>query len=177
MENAIKVINNENGSAIVMAIIILAILTIVGISSSTTSTIELQIVRNQRIYQLNFYLAESAVYEAAHRLNLLDGILDYKDLIPGTSSLVWLNDAATSLDFEDSVNWDNDGTLPDNSAQALMGAAGECRFAIDYKGKQSGSSLKSGELSVNLYSLYGLSQYNNGEMIIDIGSKKPVLNP
>jgi Tfp pilus assembly protein PilX len=59
MRNKMIIINNENGSAIVLALIMLAILTIIGISSSTTSTIELQIVRNERIFQRDFYIADS----------------------------------------------------------------------------------------------------------------------
>ena len=176
MINKMKVLNNEEGSVIVMALIILSILTIIGISSSTTSTIELQIVRNERIHQLNFYMAEGAVLEAAERLNLLDSIADYNDLMPLTSTLPWINDT-TSVFFETVANWDSDGTPPDNATQSLIGTANESSFAADYKGKQPGSSLKTGELSVNLYALYGLAQHNTGQVIIDMGSKKPVLNP
>jgi len=68
MGNKIKIINNEKGSAIVMALIFLSILTIIGISSSVTSTIELQIVRNERIYQRDFYIADSAWKYAAYWL-------------------------------------------------------------------------------------------------------------
>ncbi len=176
---AMAMINNEEGSTIVLALIILAILTIIGISSSTTSTIELQIVRNERIRQSNFYFAEAAAFEAAQRLNLFDSIADYNELMPNSSTFAWINDgtSGTAIDFEDSGLWDSDGALPDNSTQSLMGAAGECSYAAAYMGKQAGSSLKTGELSVNLYTVYGLSQHNNGEVLIDIGSKKPVTNP
>lgn len=55
-----NIINNEHGSAIIFAILILAVLTILGVSSINTSTTELKIVRNERIYQCNFYIADSA---------------------------------------------------------------------------------------------------------------------
>ena len=168
-----KILNNEEGSIIVMALIILSIVTIIGISSSTTSTIELQIVRNERIHQLNFYMAEGAVFEAAERLTLLDGILDYDDLVPATSTLTWMNDQAASV-FKTPGNWTNPAF---KVSQSLIGTANECRYAVDYIKKQSGSSLKPGALSVNLYAVYGMSQHNSGEVLIEIGSKKPVLNP
>ena len=68
MECKIKLINNEEGSVMVMALMVLSVLTIIGLSSSTTSTIELQIVRNERIYQRDFYIADSAWKYAAYWL-------------------------------------------------------------------------------------------------------------
>ncbi len=59
MRDQMVILNNEKGFAIILALIMLAILTIIGISSSTTSTIELQIVRNERIFQRDFYIADS----------------------------------------------------------------------------------------------------------------------
>ncbi len=52
------VTDNENGSAIVFAILILAVLTIIGISSITTSTIETKIDTNDRLYKTAFYAAD-----------------------------------------------------------------------------------------------------------------------
>lgn len=54
------IINNENGSVIVLALLMLAVLTILGVSSTNNTNIELQIVRNERIYQRDFYIADSA---------------------------------------------------------------------------------------------------------------------
>ncbi len=50
--------DNENGSAIVFAILILAVLTIIGVSSITTSTIETKIDTNDRLYKTAFYAAD-----------------------------------------------------------------------------------------------------------------------
>lgn len=62
------VVNNEQGSAIVIALLILSALTILGISSITTNTIELKIVRNERIYQRDFYIADSGWKDGAYWL-------------------------------------------------------------------------------------------------------------
>jgi len=53
-------IKNEEGSAIVIAVMILMVVTIIGVSSTNTTTVELQIVRNDGIYKENLYLAEAA---------------------------------------------------------------------------------------------------------------------
>lgn len=175
------ILGNESGSVIVYVLLILAMVTVLGISSTNTSDIELKIVVNEKIYQANFYQAEAAVFEAVQELEVLDGITDYFDLMPTTSKLVWMNDQADAY-FEDTSKWDNDGKdSNDNAAQAaqiaaLAGTGNDCRYAVDYKGKQSGSSLKVGELSVNQYTLYGLSQSRGGKVLIDVGSKKPVIN-
>ena len=58
--NKTGLIRNENGSIMVISIVILALLTIIGIAVTTTSSIELQIAGNDKIYKENFYLAEGA---------------------------------------------------------------------------------------------------------------------
>ena len=52
-------INNERGSIIVIAVLILALLSIIGVSALKTSITEQQISTNHLIYQMNFYAAES----------------------------------------------------------------------------------------------------------------------
>jgi len=64
------IISNEHGSAIIFAVLILAVLTILGISSMNTSDIELQIVSNERLYQRDFYIADSAWKYGAYWLDV-----------------------------------------------------------------------------------------------------------
>lgn len=49
---------NENGSALIFAILILAVLTIIGISSNKTSTVEVKIASNDKVYKQSFYEAD-----------------------------------------------------------------------------------------------------------------------
>ncbi len=55
-------IKNEDGSALIFAILILALLTLIGISATTTSTIEVQIAGNDKFHKMAFYGADSGVY-------------------------------------------------------------------------------------------------------------------
>lgn len=61
-------INNERGSVILLAIVMLVLLTIVGISTTNTSSIELQIVKNEKMYKECFYKAEAGAFEAAQKI-------------------------------------------------------------------------------------------------------------
>jgi type IV pilus assembly protein PilX len=57
----IQVVENERGSVLVIALIMLVLLTILGISASTTSEIETQIAGNERNYKRTFYTANSGI--------------------------------------------------------------------------------------------------------------------
>ncbi len=180
---------NENGSTILIAMIILLLLTIIGISATNTTQIELKIAGNEKIYRQNMNLAEAAVNVGVQRISELSGEADgeqLQELVAATSSLDWMNGSTVaSTYFTVSSNWqylvaektaDNDDTT-DNSQVLPSNINNNCWYAVQYKGKQPGSSLKSGDVSINLYSIYGLSQNNGGEVLITVGSKKPVENP
>jgi len=53
-------LRNEDGSVLVIALIILVLLTLLGISATTTSQIEIQIAENERSHKIAFYAAEAA---------------------------------------------------------------------------------------------------------------------
>jgi len=95
MKRMISNLNNEEGSAIVIALIILVLLTMIGITATDNTVIELQIVRNEAIYKQNFYRAESAVVE-------LGQIMEDNDLL---ATYDWLTGSATALDMEVVGNW------------------------------------------------------------------------
>jgi hypothetical protein len=54
--------NNQNGSVLVIALLILVFLTLIGIASSTITQIEIQIAGNERSYNVAFNVADSGVY-------------------------------------------------------------------------------------------------------------------
>ena len=165
-----KMINNEEGSAIVLALIMLAVLTIIGISSSTTSTVELKIVRNEKIQQINFYDAEASVYETAQRMEQESN--PEQQLIPDTSTYDWLNDNV--VDFSVPSNWMDlgagSGNINDNCDTSLINP-NVLRSAVA-KGVRTGSSLDIGSTRLYEFSIFGLSQVNNGRAVIEIGYLK-----
>ena len=81
MKNMVSNFNNEKGSALVLALLILVLLTLMGISATTTSTVGVQMAGSEKFYDLAFYSAESGWQRA---LNWLD------EQYPGvTDNLVW----------------------------------------------------------------------------------------
>lgn len=56
-----KILNNEDGFAIVIALMILALLTIIGVSGIRTSMTEVQIAGNSQVMWMNFYGADGGV--------------------------------------------------------------------------------------------------------------------
>jgi hypothetical protein len=53
-------LDNNRGSALVVALLMLVVLTLIGISATTTTTFELQIAGNDRLYKQAFYAADGA---------------------------------------------------------------------------------------------------------------------
>jgi Tfp pilus assembly protein PilX len=53
-------LNNNRGSALVVALLMLVVLTLIGISATTTTTFELQIAGNDKLYKRAFYGADGA---------------------------------------------------------------------------------------------------------------------
>lgn len=172
-------LSNERGSALIVSLLMLTILTVIGLASINTSSIEIQIARNDRIYRQNINLAESAASHIVKQIANMDGNAqdpqsDYEDLFPSTSTLNWVS-AQTASFFETPNQWDSDGS--NNDDNAVSNVSGSYRYAANYLGKQGGSSLNPGSLSINLYSVYGISENNGGVALIQMGCKKTVMNP
>ncbi len=159
-----NIINNEDGSAIVMAMLILAVLTILGISSINTSTTELQIVRNERIYQQNFYMAESAALEGLQSLeSASETDLDDRNF----TTFVWLKKIDPNLDMSDVDNWN---PLTNAAVSSIFSNA---EYAVVEKNVALKASLDMTATS-QLFDYIGRGKgaSNNGRVVIEIGYRK-----
>ena len=58
-------LSNENGSVMVMSLLVLVFITLVGIAATTTSSLESQIAGNNQQYKIDFYAAETGWHDAA----------------------------------------------------------------------------------------------------------------
>jgi hypothetical protein len=157
---------NEDGSIMVIALIILVLLTLLGISATTTSTIEVQIAGNDRICKQNFYLAEGAAMVALQTLE--DAAVG--DLRPATTTFSWLatsavnmSDPATMLAY-DNLGPDNLGTLP--------GIDPNARYGVVSQGIAPGSSLDmTAPSQLYEFAVYGLYS-GNGQSHIVVGYRR-----
>lgn len=53
-----SLLDNQRGSALIVALLMLVILTLIGISATTTTTFELQISGNDKLYKRSFFAAD-----------------------------------------------------------------------------------------------------------------------
>jgi Tfp pilus assembly protein PilX len=70
MTNVKTIKEDERGSVLIVALIILVLITLMGISVTTTSDIDVQIAKNERSYVQEFYAADSAWREAIEWLDV-----------------------------------------------------------------------------------------------------------
>lgn len=95
---------HERGSVVVIALVLLALLTIIGISASRTTEIEIMIAGNERIAKQNLYLAEGAAMRAVQ-------VLDDTELTlsPTIDMLKSIDDSpAIREDIYEDDTWDNE---------------------------------------------------------------------
>jgi hypothetical protein len=71
MQTINSIVKNEQGSVVVVAMITLALLTIVGIAATNTSTTEVQISTNAVLHNVAFYAVDSGIEAGRAALNNL----------------------------------------------------------------------------------------------------------
>ncbi len=113
----IDVVTNEEGSVLVIAMMILVLLTLIGMSISNISTIEVEIAGNERSHKRTFYAAEAGI---GHAIATLQDQFATNNMAllaagqPGTWSFALVG--ATGTDFAGSVSLINDRALGDGAA-------------------------------------------------------------
>ena len=165
MKMNLYLLRNEEGSVLLVAIMILILLTLIGFAATNTTSIEISISGNEKVYKQNFYMADGAVSEAIQRIQN-ENIPD--QLRAGVTSYKWIN----SCSDLDSTAWGNDGqggTV--NSATSGLGSSFEV-FDGGIAGGNSASSIKMTSSSVHEYLIYGRSAVNNAQTVIEAGFKK-----
>ncbi len=175
LEKPIGRISDQQGSVLLIAVIVLALLSLLGIMSTTTTSIELQIAGNERIYRQNFNCAEAG---ARHVIELIQST-DKSDL-DNHESLNWLTNGmvnpSTIPDFTDPGAWDWDDSDGDANAEELTvtdadgdPVCSETYFAAVEINPAAESLLgETGELR----QYRGFGYYNHpqrGEVLIEVG--------
>jgi hypothetical protein len=179
MKNIVKrcIPEGEEGSVLVIAMIMLALLTIIGISATNTSTIEVQIAANDRFYKQNLCVAEGACMECIQRME--NGGEEMKEMT--STRDVWLIDESNfnrsgvsvpgADNITDSDNWRDTGT-GQSCEDAMLDP--NSRFMAFYGGIAEGSSLDMTKSTVYEYRVFGRSTRNDGLVIIGVGYRKAI---
>jgi hypothetical protein len=160
-------LSSEDGyMAIIAALGMLVLLTIVCISISRVASNEITMAGNETVYQRNFYLAEGAMMEA---VDLLDNTLDIRG-----NNIPWLDKAAKSLRIDTVENyWDN-ATEPTESIipQASAIDAAHTLYVAGVEGVAPGYSLDMEKPRIHSFEIYGRCVWN-GTAIIKVGYLAP----
>ncbi|MBW1982530.1 MAG: hypothetical protein JRJ12_15065 [Deltaproteobacteria bacterium] len=79
--NGLQILDNQRGNALVVALLMLVVLTLLGIAATNTSTIEIQLSSNDKMYKTAFYNADAATEVGSE---LLEQSIEERD---------WLDDS------------------------------------------------------------------------------------
>lgn len=190
MNNPLRILKNERGSLILIAVVILMVLTVIGVSMTTTTSIELQIAGNDKLIKTAFYEADGAIDIGAEVIEQNLGCVGApggfdQDVIGDESSessntgvairmdnpSVWLNtDASTPSDTN------RDFHFPDGYAEGaphtniraggntVLSTGAAIQMVAGYEGKGKGAGGGGGYIAYDLYSQY--IGVNNSESII-----------
>ena len=169
MKEGTATIKNEDGAVIIfVAMLMLALLSIISIAASNTANIEVLIAGNEYGYKQNFYQAEGAAMEAVDILESIPNLYDSppqwlektrKALTNASLNSYWQTLTRTTTS---SSTVPGASTLDQNNTHYIAGAEGIAG---------GGHSLGLGSPSVHEYAIYGRSE-KNGVVCIKIGYRK-----
>lgn len=150
-----KKTQQEKGSIIIIALVLLMLVTLMGMAITQITGIEMRIAANERDYKRTFYLAEAAVMESLQRLKNADP----QDLKTSTTTFEWLHDTDTNLE--------NQNTMKNTEISSEASFDPNTRFAVTALGVTGGSSL-SMTTSSRLYSFdaYGYAEQRGRAHIV-----------
>ncbi len=162
------VIREEEGSVIILALLVLVILTLIGIGVLTSSSSDLMVSRNESIYRRNFSMAEAAARLGAMEVRNARHIPidDQPDTTEFDDSDLpyWLHyQMPVENDITDPLNWADTASAP------VMGN-NEVRFLVRYDGPEGTVDATGGETTYPYrFTIFGRSNVNGGEVIVQMG--------
>ncbi len=162
---------NERGSVVILALIMLVLLTLVGTSATNTSTLEIQVAGNERVYKQNFYKAEATALQAFQWIEntLTDAT---SDGAVKNATFKWVSGGSNTAFNNVAANWTDMSALQTDYTNLYS--------LVVHTGVAAGGSLDmAATTQIHAYSVYG--QYaenadndtsNNERLVIETGYKK-----
>lgn len=169
MKEGSAIINNENGAVIIfVAMLMLALLSIISIAASNTANIEVLIAGNEYGYKQNFYQAEGAAMEAVDILESIPHLID--------SPPTWLEKTRKALTNANLNSYWQTLRTTTTSSSTVPGSSsldpGSTHYIAGAEGiAADGHSLGLGSPSVHEYAIYGRCE-KNGVVSIKVGYRK-----
>jgi Tfp pilus assembly protein PilX len=160
-------LKNQEGSILVVALILLVVLTLLGITISTISEVEIQIAGNERQYKENLYKAEAAAMECAQTME------ETADLDPATINYINAIGTVTLANIRNDAWWDNSNSTV---VDAAVDPDGITRYLAVEEGVAEGTSLDMTKTVLRSYAVYGrrydTANPSRGRSIVRIGFRK-----
>ena len=133
MTNRIQVaqfsFTRNRGLALFISLVLLLVLTIIGVSSVQTSSLETRIARNEHDVLLAFQSAESALRDAEQFLETVTSTAVFTD---GGSNGLWaMPDVGTAARWEDAAIWTGAGSVAATTSVGDVVAA-QPRYFIEH---------------------------------------------
>jgi type IV pilus assembly protein PilX len=176
MRQRLEMLKREDGSVMVVGLLVLVMASLIGIAASTTSTIEVEVAGNDKTYKQNFYRAEGAAVLAAQLLENERDATELNDLPYGQPDPdnptepvdQWFRYEMEDLPYPDNIgnhyNWDSGMNY---SGEALCDTNRYLAFLAGVDG-----SLDLGGSRLHSITIYGRSEMDNGSVIVEVGYKK-----
>lgn len=165
----------EQGSVLVIALIMIVLLTIIGISGTRNTEIEILIAGNERVAKENFYVAEAASADAIIVMEETDLGNDPPDWLMIENTYVPHGGgaalpASTKGDIDEYIHEDANWTdVYSTQVTALPGTA-RC-LAIELGETQSGSLVMTQTKTYD-FDVYGRSALKKGQGLVLMGYRK-----
>jgi hypothetical protein len=150
----IRFLSNEEGSVMIVALAMLMLLTLIGISATTTSMVEIQISGAKKVYTEHLFLAEGAAMQCMQEME------NDPNLITNTT---YLNAEGTASDA-DIVNLNFTNSLTSSISASGTGYAALSEGVV--------GSIKMGQPTLHGYAVYGWHNTPQGRVIIEVGYRK-----
>jgi hypothetical protein len=133
----VSAIDNQKGSVLVVALLILVVLTLIGISATTTTTFELQIATNDKLFKRAFYAADGATEMCGEVIEQNIDERDWNNTITRGNLAVWRQtkkEDGTLVDLADGnlyLNRDDD-FIPSTTDQTVSGLPSDENYDLIY---------------------------------------------
>lgn len=157
-----NILRSEEGSILIVALIMLVLLTLMGISATKTANVEIQIAGNDKTYKENFYKAEASAMEAIQQME----DTDLEDSPPS-----WLLSDSTSF-VETSIRTESFWNPGSGTAPSAIDSSNARYYAVHDGIVETGESLDMIKTKIHAYRVYGRCSRNNGVSIIKVGYRK-----
>ena len=145
----------EEGSVLIIALLVLAFFTLLGVSTFSISTMEIRIIGNENTQKQNLYCAEAAAMRCAQ---------DMQDTDLRATSPTHLNAINTVSE--------NDIRSCNFPSQQAFGQLPATIYASISQGIAPGSSLDMTKTRVHDYAVYGWCDNNNNLVMVEVGYRK-----